>query len=78
MNPDAVPADFTRRCVAWSLDAALVAWPPPDVDAPLPLDLVPLYEESLLLLRPAHSLEGELPRTLAERHRKLDGVWGGS
>ncbi len=25
MNPDAVPADFTRRCVAWSLDAALLA-----------------------------------------------------
>lgn len=47
------------------LDAALVAWPPPDVDAPLPLDLVPLYDESLLLLRPAQTLEGELPRTLA-------------
>lgn len=55
------------------LDAALVAWPPPDVDAPLPLDLVPLYEESLQLLRPVHTpsdnLPGgpptELPRTLA-------------
>lgn len=47
------------------LDAALVAWPPPDVDAPLPLDLVPLYEESLLLLRPAQGLPGDAPRTLA-------------
>lgn len=47
------------------LDAALVAWPPPDIDEPLPLDLVPLYDEPLRLLLPAGSTPAQAPSTLA-------------
>ena len=47
------------------LDAALVAWPAPDLGEPLPLTLEPLYEEPLRLLLPAGSTERDAPSTLA-------------
>ena len=47
------------------LDAALVAWPAPDLGEPLPLTLEPLYEEPLRLLLPADSTERDAPSTLA-------------
>ncbi|MBB6576426.1 DNA-binding transcriptional LysR family regulator [Comamonas odontotermitis] len=47
------------------LDAALVAWPAPDLGEPLPLTLEPLYEEPLRLLLPAGSTEHDAPATLA-------------
>ena len=47
------------------LDAALVAWPAPDMDEPLPLDLTPVYQEPLRLLLPAGSSAATAPTTLA-------------
>ena len=47
------------------LDAALVAWPAPDTDEPLPLALTPLYEEPLRLLLPAGTTIRNAPTTLA-------------
>ncbi|MBF5005453.1 LysR substrate-binding domain-containing protein [Diaphorobacter caeni] len=42
-----------EQLLAHEIDAALVAWPPPDIDADaLALDRTPVYDESLLLALP--------------------------
>ena len=65
------------------LDAALVAWPAPDLDEPLPLDCTPLYEEPLRLLLPATATAGDAthtPTTLAAfsdgcSYRRIGEAW---
>lgn len=65
------------------LDAALVAWPAPDLDEPLPLDCTPLYEEPLRLLLPATATEDDAshtPTTLAAfsdgcSYRRIGEAW---
>ena len=62
------------------LDAALVAWPAPDMDEPLPLDLTPVYQEPLRLLLPAGSSAATAPTTLAAfgdgcSYRRIGEAW---
>ena len=47
------------------LDAALAAWPAPDLADPLPLSCVPVFEEALQLLLPLDCEPHQAPRTLA-------------
>ena len=56
---------LVEQVLEHQLDAALVAWPPPDIDELLPLDLTPLYQEPLRLLLPADSTPEQAPNTLA-------------
>ncbi|WP_353233438.1 LysR substrate-binding domain-containing protein [Diaphorobacter ruginosibacter] len=45
---------LVEQLLAYQIDAALVAWPPPGVDADeLALDLAPVFNEQLLLVLPA-------------------------
>lgn len=43
---------LVEQVLAHQLDAALVAWPPPGVDADAPVEHLPVFEEALLLALP--------------------------
>ena len=74
---------LVEQVLGHQLDAALVAWPAPDLDEPLPLDCTPLYEEPLRLLLPATAIEGDAthtPTTLAAfsdgcSYRRIGEAW---
>lgn len=43
---------LVERVLSYELDAALVAWPAPEIDADAPLVCTPLYEEALCVIVP--------------------------
>ena len=50
-----------------SLDAALVAWPPPGLETDTPVERTPVFQESLLLALPAHHPPVQSP-PICNRH----------
>ena len=71
---------LVEQLLAHQLDVALVSWPPPDLDEPLPLDCTPLFEEPLRLLLPASSSAADAPTTLAAftdgcTYRRIGEAW---
>ena len=71
---------LVAQVLAHQLDAALVAWPVPDMAEPLPLDVVPLYEEPLYLLLPADCDAAQPPPALAAfadgcSYRRIGEAW---
>jgi DNA-binding transcriptional LysR family regulator len=44
---------LVEQVAAHTLDAALVAWPPPGLDTDAPVERTPVYQEALLLALPA-------------------------
>lgn len=45
---------LVEQVAAHTLDAALVAWPPPGLETDTPVERTPVFQESLLLALPAH------------------------
>ncbi|MEG0973491.1 MAG: LysR substrate-binding domain-containing protein [Comamonas sp.] len=71
---------LVEQLLAHQLDVALVSWPPPDLDEPLPLDCTPLFDEPLRLLLPASSSAANAPTTLAAftdgcTYRRIGEAW---
>lgn len=71
---------LVEQLLAHQLDVALVSWPPPDLDEPLPLDCTPLFDEPLRLLLPASSNAANAPTTLAAftdgcTYRRIGEAW---
>ena len=55
---------LVEQVAAHTLDAALVAWPPPGLETDTPVERTPVFQESLLLALPAHHPPVQSPADL--------------
>ena len=58
------PDNWWSKLAAHTLDAALVAWPPPGLETDTPVERTPVFQESLLLALPAHHPPVQSPADL--------------